>query len=1145
MNSVTENSSALGTFDGVTRHLAALAEAGAESAHLLDNSQSLHSLAHTYLKTRISQETGLSVSNPDALFFNREDAQVGRVSRSVMNMMIDVLRGAISLEALEDAEVFLRHDTFDPALRIAVQERRSVIEIVRDAVAQLPDIYIRNLDGFWDQPEPMHEGSARQQLSALHDTTLKNDIALLGLSRQLSEEEQRRLSEVLESRGPVGVFSIDLAVDDSVITLPSAWAVNASAEQSTQPQGEVFLVAVGGGIARFGSLAALREELSRRISDPADALTLLLRSRDQQRLSVHGPVVAHLWAFTPLNAPLIDTFTRAVQAKQRDDSHHLLQHSDAGSDTDSFLRDLERVRVCSDLDEAVGQRFARLSSDLCTLVQPRWRKFAQPDHQVHLTNLEQEHLRRKRDVEAVLTGLESVEGFAAAEMVKYCRERLGLTLDPAAIELTVNDSIGVDGSEPLNAVYQGTLLHFAVNGLPATRDEVQVAPAGLHVDFTSTFIDTMLNELDIPQRYAHALRDRYLDEENLRTMARHRDSALAMSAQAALMQGHLLQDRSHELLIQIRGDVRRPDADHSIGSLHIMGTGARFRDLIVFSEKTAVDEHFVLYAPGAPGGQDFYEFASWRQLSFHVGGWLASESGRSFVHDQLAGPLQHGLNAQLNDIQLKPTLWGPDTCVFEPCPHENYEANLALLVLLKVVAIVKGEKIAVSPLDAPGSLVSRQLLATVEARIGALNAEFAKLSPGLVTLQDYAHKHVSAELNGFLRSQGYERHVDPDTLYFGLGQPYFETPDFGEHTPLRSLTELVMYGTEDILSHRQAIHLYSSTGLDVSQLPRHLIQFADKQVREADLGARYMDFLTEGFLGRKDPRYARRKALMAKRVQHEMIRGAMLQYLEGDLSDPQYSWLRGAIIALGTDQSSNVGNGTTGVSAFRMAGQIVEGVYIFQDFARGEPGYKLLYTPGAPDGVHFRPLTDYGALLGSVSMQSYFYGRVAYAGQRRVGTFIDNFERGGKHDPSFLTIVNRMEDRLRDAGQLYGDMLERMIADVDEEIESLAEKRLSTAWNVIRWTGTILLLPFPVASFAWGTLTSVVTLIKAYDAYASGDKAAALPLLIFGVIGIVTTADGVRAFLQGSLTLLKGIGVRAGVWAWRKLKLDRAYTIPA
>src|SRR6195952_722934 len=134
------------------------------------------------------------------------------------------------------------------------------------------------------------------------------------------------------------------------------------------------------------------------------------------------------------------------------------------------------------------------------------------------------------------------------------------------------------------------------------------------------------------------------------------------------------------MLHLIRGDNSRQGSHYSIGSLYLRQTNTRFRDLIVFEDKTDSDQHFVLYAPGAPAGQDFFEFGSWRQLCFKVGEWLDLEAGRAYVRDQLASRAGGAVSALLSNVELKPTEWGPGSCEFVRCTGENFETNLSDLV---------------------------------------------------------------------------------------------------------------------------------------------------------------------------------------------------------------------------------------------------------------------------------------------------------------------------------------------------------------------------------------------------------------------------------------------------------------------------------
>lgn len=610
------------------------------------------------------------------------------------------------------------------------------------------------------------------------------------------------------------------------------------------------------------------------------------------------------------------------------------------------------------------------------------------------------------------------------------------------------------------------------------------------------------------------------------------------------MQGHLLQERSRTFVHFMRGDNRQEGHSYSMGSVHLALGNSRFKDLIVFEDRTESDEHYVLYAPGAPNGQDFFEFGSWRQLSMQVGGWLASDAGRSYVQDQLAGSVNGIPSDYIESVVLKPILWETQSCAFVRAEAGRFEDNLVEMVRERTLVTIR---MAEHKLPASTSMSASDLASIVtllEARIGALNDEFLKCSPGLISYRTYSHQQASSRINGFLQSQGYNHALDPDALYVGLGRPHFDTPDFSQHTPLHQVTELMMRGQEDILYYRPDIKIHCATGLK-APLPVRFITFLDTQVREADLCKKYMDFLEEEFLTKSHPGYERRRRLMAKRLKYQMVRDMMRSLMGGVITEAQGAWLRGAINSLDDGATPIPGTAPTRVSTLLMAGQTVEGALIFQRSDGSTPGDKLLYTPDSPDGVFFRELTDYADLLASEAMQHYCYERIAYTGQPRAGTFLDEFRRGKRYDADFVSIVNRPENRITSAGELFGNMVGRMIADIDAQTESVAERRWAFAWNVIRWTGTILLLPFPLASFGWGVLSSTVTLVQAYDAYSRGDRATALPLLIFGVLGIVNGMDGVRAMLAGAHTILKEAGLRSGLWAARHLKLVERFPVSA
>lgn len=1133
-------------FDHITQHLAGLTEACAGCQQVLTQSLTLRELALELLRSRVNDlrtEVGLVVSNPDALFLNYRDKDGTLGSMAMTDVLIDAMRQSASVMTAADAAFYTRHDSLDPAHALTAVQNQKLKELLEDFARILAGSYQGHLKVFWRKTlaspaNPGHFDSARQILIEQHRAALHSEIALRAISRDASADDKTRLSTVIDSNAPEGVFTLSwVAKDGMPVRLPFAYVVNEMPGGGDQPSGAVYLVRPGRGIEHIESVALVRELLSERLADihAEECLRDSLLLSDQARLETDEVVEPGAWVFESLSGPLLSAHVRSLQHKQLEDLKFLLQGIGENADTESFHSELDRVRVCGHLDDAMGRRFNSLAVEMGEIVQPDWRKYGDQGQKDHLDKLESLYHQSKQTLEGVLAGVSSLENFARDEISTYVRQHLGCFIDPDKVQITLQDAIELGAGEELQMRYQKSLLEFAIQGLPEGEILISPAPNDLHAEFSDRFVMTMINDLNLHFRYEDKLRRCYADETTLRSMTHHRDSAIELGAWAASMQGHMVQPRSHDLLHLIRGDTSKQGSDFAIGSLYLKQPETRFRDLIVFSEKIDSDEHFVLYAPGAPGGQDFFEFGSWRQLCIKVGEWLALEAGRSYVRDQLASRAGGGVNAVLSHVELKPTEWGEDSCVFVRCTGENFETNLSDLVRQKTARTIDAMTTAATQAIDQRSRIRPSTLALVEARITALNAEFARLSPGLVSLREYVHQHTKKLLNDFLRSQDYTREIDPDTLYVGLGSDRLASPDFSEHSGLKTFTELMLQGAVDILSYKPDIHLYSSTGLNVRTLPLGLIKFMDKQIREADLAADYMKDLSRSYLSRSSRDYLRRKAVMGKRIQYDMQRAALKAFINGLLDERQHAWLTRTIDTLGPDAQVSAADGESSVAYFRIQGVLVEGVYIFEDSTVDDPDYKLLYTPDSPDGIAFRALTNYADLLGSGDMRSYFSSRISYSGQHWYRDFLEEFDRSKKHHAN---VINA-ENRIRSAQQLYVDMIERMIANADAEVQTTAEKRLALAWTIIQWSGTVLLLPFPNLSFSWGLLTTTVTLSRGIDAYAAGDRATALPLLIFGVLGVVSGGDTARALIQGTSTVLKGGVSHAAGWAASKLELGR------
>ncbi|WP_342654503.1 hypothetical protein [Pseudomonas sp. F3-2] len=1125
------------TLGDVTGQLAKLAGASACCIDLMNNAPSLRAVAFDLLQGFLPR--GTRISNPDSIFLNSA-TDSGVKSLSLTDALLHgMIHGHAFLEE-PGLQFYQRHDSVADLYRFSSDETKRITSAVRQLVDVLPARFEGQIHAFWNaqhvRPDDASRTAKRREIITDQQTlALQCEAQIHCATQAITLSEKEHVLQALDDDVPQGGFSINLLTNEGHTWELPLIAIEQPA--SDEDASAVFLLIPGKGMERIDSLSVLTETLSHRLAGPSRDEHLLgclpapLRQQVEQGVALKGtfhPV--------PLGEPILRRQMDVLLNRQVHDFNYLLTQARNDAQLSVFLDRMEHGQPAVALSDALGYRVKALTVQANESFRPGWFTYADPAHREEYLLLEAEHQKRREAVDSMFTGLESLETFGLKEIDTYVLERLGYSVDPRQVMVSVPDEVALK-SGTISTRYKKSLFDFAISGLPfASQDGIVELPAGKSNPlFDFGFVVDLVTQVDVQRRYAQMLRDRYSQASVQRALVHMRDSALALSVCGAVMQGHLRDARSEEWVRGVRADVTLTQAPLRMGSLSLAATGTRFKDAIVFCDGLGSDAHFVLYAPGAPAGKDLFE-GSWQQIANEVGGWTATEAGRRYVTDQVAEHNGNDPESFMQAIQLKPSLWSSESVSFEALAVQPYELNLLSLISHKVDRALNQQDADVLGLRNETAFANRRTLAFIDARLEWLDREFRGSIRGLLSYKDFVVRETRAAFDEYLQADGINDSIDPDTLYFDVhNTAYTDSPDFSEYTHLRTLTSLMAEGYSDQYAYRPTAPMYSSVGQNPLDWPLYFVQFVDQQLRKANLGARYIAYLKSDFLNASHPQYAHRRALMGMRTQFQMRRAAISHFLDGSLNQQQYRWLVDMIVGLDEDVlASDVllreRNRGRAMSPFRLAGHIVQGVYIFRDFNSDDPQFKLLYTPDAPDGVSFRPVTDYLQLLESHEMRSYYYHRVSYKGQPSVGTLYEQMARGLKRDPESIKVLQPMvsaDDVITDVYKLYDTMLGRMIFDVDAQTTSTAEQWAEVLYTVVRWTGTILLLPFPLAGIAWGVVTSGVSFFRGAIAYSYGDRATALPYLVFAVSGLLLAGDGVRALSQGTQTILKSIGLKA------------------
>lgn len=1114
--------------------LARLCEASAQASELLSSLPSLRQAARTLIGQALLR-SGVDY-NPDILFLNHRATDGSLLSSiSLTDGMIQTLIDGVGVFDSDLVAVYTRHDTVDEAFLARHTDAEGLKTIFTYTSERLSEHYLDLLDEFWSQgikdPDSAGQVMTRQKRwSSLQGKAFLSEVEIGYLNGDLDEQDKTRLEWLLNNSVAEGLHRVSLLTpDNKSALLHSAFVINLEPQAGetlslVSSVGPVFLLTARYGVEKFSSLSLLSDKVRERFSDSRERSVLiedLLLSQADLFLEVSDVEVQ----YSPVSDYLVRNLAKVLRGKQVEDLHFLMKNA-SGKSMPGFLKALNASRAFDRLDDARRQSFNLHMQRLQDLSTPHWLKHASNSEKSDYEVFGNEYRRCAEIASQLLDGLESLEEYALLRIDEYIRQHLGYRVDARQVFITLKDKWSSPTGD-LNPTYRKSLFEFALNGLPAVAEgaaaRIALPKGSNHPAFTFKFAEELIADLDVRHQYLQALESRYRQPDTQRALLLQRDSGLALSTWAAKLQHHI-SEKSVELVWALRADRSVPGVVYKAGGLELGAIGNQLRDAIVFSEETSTDQHYVLYAPGAPGGRDMFEFRSWLQLYHEVAHWSTTPSGREYLIAQSAPASRDATAAFMLAVSQKPILWKQEHVRRSARQDSNFKDSMSALISTKIdyqlaelPRVVGGERTT-------STYKYRRQLALCDARIDFLQRGYKK-SMQLISYRHFARLAGEIYISNVLKRKGVELIVNTDTVYFDLNsRTRRQQPDFGPHTDLVSLTQLLM--NDFIYTLNEQSPMYSSTGQDLSELSMAVV----KEVLATPLGERYIEILKEEYRDRHHPDHSKRRALFAQRSYFEIRRDLLITYLENGLTEAQYSWAVHLLSTVYPDHPDRTGlsAGNNSLNQLYLNGRLIEGVLVFKNNGTDDADFHLIHTPHAPDGIRFRNREVFISTLSSPGMNTYYYNRVSYKNQPAIGTFFSELVRNPQQTLKSLTID--VNDRVRDLQALHDAMIKRMIEDVDEQSLSKAETFAENLYTLVKWTGTILLLPFPPAALAWGLLNTSINLARGYLAYLDGDRAAASPYYAWGVIGLVLGASGAKDLAHSSA----GLGLKALRWAVSK-----------
>jgi hypothetical protein len=1067
--------------------------------------------------------------NPDAFFIHRNNNGGADASPLCLtDALLGVLLGNTEHLNHDQAVVSTRRDSAHasygwPGLDIAV-----VRGIFPELVKKLPGFYKFMLDKYWEIDEQTFtqipgedpvQGSRMDTFPTFQSWVFCSAIRLGAGKSDLQNRDGARLLDTVDNPECNGRYSLALrTAQGAVLSLSGIYVATAREvevipREGDGPESGVYLFSPAGGVERFSGARALETALRQRLEEDEFRQVLLgyLSLEHQVLISDHAADLLQ-FDYLPLIEKPATRFIADLREKQMNDFDYLLTHAPMSNEAPGVLLQMvDDASRLDDVEQALNMRYLNLLELIQERQMPEWLRFAAPSDRQRYDLLADEQGRCEERMQAQLKGIESLEVYARKEIETYLMRKLGYAFDPAIVKVRLPDEMAFTDA-PFKAIYQGTLLQFAMGGMPNVALElaptIEVPTAYSHPRLNFKFVSTLVQSLDLKNRYGQEVERRYRARAMENNMAALRVSNIALSAWAAKLQGHL-SDRGLALIERARSNHGVGGAEMplvAVGGLYLKSGGRRFEDPVVINEVNGDEEFYVLYAPGHPGGREMFDFHSWHKLSMEVGSWTKTPAGAQYMLDQtVVNPDEH-IVPYFESIRMKPSQWSVDSVRFFEVRGAFLQQALASLGHHKIGQMLARNQIF--SFTQKAHIADEHKIDTVllDHRIAALEEAYAGFN--IIPWRVAARRECGALIGRHLKASGVPGFIDPDTVFIDLeGNVREGELDLGRYSNLYCLTDLFMvgYSEEDYVFNLGAT-VYSSIGQDVSTLSA---VFIDEMIRGSNYADEYIIELRKHIWGLTNSPPARPRTIVARKINYELRRDAFIAFSQRRLTADEYRWLVQMAIRLDDSMDAKAVAAPGTFHQLLMERKTLLDIFVFKPDKAHAHLPTRVYTPGAPDGQLFRTPSDIVPSVQRPGMSRYYYDRVYYGAQRIIGTLMQKLEVSPIVDGKPYEVA--YSQRIFGFEALHDANIRHLILDIDAQTESVNERRLLNTYKFVRRYGDYLAGLHPITKLVWTAIHASVDLFRGIYAYQDGDRARARGYLLKAALGAFKTAKQLRA----------------------------------
>ncbi|EXF91359.1 hypothetical protein HK44_018600 [Pseudomonas fluorescens HK44] len=744
---------------------------------------------------------------------------------------------------------------------------------------------------------------------------------------------------------------------------------------------------------------------------------------------------------------------------------------------------------------------------------PDWLQRASEEDRQYYVDTEQSLAEKEHALDERLKETRSLKAFAHFYAQEFVRILSGELIDPEQIFVNARHTFYV-GQQKVVQRNRLTLPEFMLNGLydPASVPlEITLEGEALPSGLTEQDLFEVMGSESMRSLYAEKFEEKYTSEAVLHALQTVLDSRTDLSSFSAKLQGHISDDslKIVELASQNAGN-------YSAGEISFDGWKIPFQGMIVYCGPEGEDGACVLYAPDAPGGRVWFEFASFKQLNFHVFDWTRLPEARSYLSRQSHASERERTHTYMRHLQAElPVQWGIKRNAWPSVGH----GALRHAVLLNV-GWLRGEVEAVIPAGYRSATpYHRQYFARLNTELKALT-RLASHEAALISYEKFAYNLVKKMADDLMADNGETVAVNPDLIMVEL-----------DGSQEMTLSQLIIK-EHHITEESGPIHnpgVYPRIRL----LPGHppmsdlLNQYIVNWSKALRPGEKYIDMLEADYLDKDAPGFALKRDVYVNLQLHEMQRAALSELFSGVLSREHYGRVEQAIDRLRVPEPFNPIETDypdvpqrDGVYRFHLQSRQVQGVYVFRMMNNGV-AEDLLYTPHAPDGRYFRPLAEFARSVKEGGLGGYYCKRVKYTDQRVISDYIEEVDRRSADiDPPALPVNSRVFN----FSHCYSEMIRQIINGVDAQTTSLIEVVAKLSYDAAVAAVAVVGCVFPPIGFGLSAVVMAKGVFEGEMAYHEGDYKKVFSSYLDCMLELATMRIGKLGFSQVQKAIAKRLG---------------------